>query len=63
MARSRLWARAHSPGHCSVSQAELFMDKLPITSSNFADLAKTGFYDGLTFHRVINVRSAGSPVP
>ena len=30
------------------------MDKLPITSSNFADLAKTGFYDGLTFHRVIN---------
>merc|ERR1719335_1786727 len=35
-------------------KAELFMDKLPITSSNFADLAKTGFYDGLTFHRVIN---------
>merc|ERR1712060_10047 len=33
--------------------AELFMDKLPITCSNFADLAKTGFYDGLTFHRVI----------
>ena len=29
------------------------MDQLPITSSNFADLAKTGFYDGLTFHRVI----------
>jgi len=27
---------------------------VPITSSNFADLAKTGFYDGLTFHRVIN---------
>jgi cyclophilin family peptidyl-prolyl cis-trans isomerase len=35
-------------------KAELFMDKLPITSSNFADLAKTGFYDGLSFHRVIN---------
>ena len=35
-------------------KAELFMDKLPITASNFADLAKTGFYDGLTFHRVIN---------
>jgi len=33
--------------------AELFMDKMPITASNFADLAKTGFYDGLTFHRVI----------
>jgi len=35
-------------------KAELFMDKLPITSSNFADLAKTGFYYGLSFHRVIN---------
>jgi cyclophilin family peptidyl-prolyl cis-trans isomerase len=35
-------------------KAELFVDKLPITASNFADLAKTGFYDGLTFHRVIN---------
>jgi len=34
-------------------KAELYMDKLPITSSNFADLAKTGFYDGLTFHRII----------
>jgi cyclophilin family peptidyl-prolyl cis-trans isomerase len=33
--------------------AELYMDKLPITCSNFADLAKTGHYDGLTFHRVI----------
>merc|ERR1712113_1022907 len=33
---------------------ELFMDKMPITSANFVDLAKTGFYDGLTFHRVIN---------
>jgi cyclophilin family peptidyl-prolyl cis-trans isomerase len=34
-------------------KAELFVEKLPITASNFADLAKTGFYDGLTFHRVI----------
>merc|ERR1719213_31144 len=33
--------------------AELFSDKLPITCSNFSDLAKTGFYDGLSFHRVI----------
>merc|ERR1712078_41604 len=33
--------------------AELYMDKLPITASNFADLATSGFYDGLTFHRVI----------
>jgi cyclophilin family peptidyl-prolyl cis-trans isomerase len=35
-------------------KAELFMDKLPITCSNFADLSKTGFFDGLHFHRVIN---------
>jgi len=35
-------------------KAELFVDKLPITASNFADLAQTGFYDGLTFHRIIN---------
>merc|ERR550514_1042395 len=34
-------------------KAELYSDKLPITAGNFADLAKTGFYDGLTFHRVI----------
>ena len=33
--------------------AELYMDKLPVTCSNFADLAKTGYYDGMTFHRVI----------
>ena len=30
------------------------MDKLPITGSNFVDLCKTGFYDGVHFHRVID---------
>ena len=35
-------------------EAELFMDKMPITASNFADLANSGFYDGLHFHRVID---------
>ena len=25
----------------------------PITVQNFVDLAKSGFYDGLTFHRII----------
>jgi len=34
--------------------AEIFLDKMPITSKNFLDLAKSGFYDGLHFHRVIN---------
>jgi cyclophilin family peptidyl-prolyl cis-trans isomerase len=34
-------------------KAELFLDKTPVTASNFIDLARTGFYDGLHFHRVI----------
>lgn len=32
---------------------ELFVDKMPITAGNFIELAKSGFYDGLHFHRVI----------
>jgi peptidyl-prolyl cis-trans isomerase B (cyclophilin B) len=32
---------------------ELFADKTPNTCKNFEDLAEKGFYDGLTFHRVI----------
>tara|TARA_B100000315_G_C14527821_1_gene564690 strand:- start:594 stop:1127 length:534 start_codon:yes stop_codon:yes gene_type:complete len=31
---------------------ELFEDKAPITTKNFIELAKSEFYDGLTFHRV-----------
>lgn len=31
---------------------ELFEDKTPITTKNFIDLADSGFYNGLTFHRV-----------
>jgi cyclophilin family peptidyl-prolyl cis-trans isomerase len=33
--------------------AEIFQDKMPVTAGNFVKLAKTGFYDGLHFHRVI----------
>ena len=33
---------------------ELFADKMPITAGHIAKLAKSGFYDGLHFHRVIN---------
>jgi cyclophilin family peptidyl-prolyl cis-trans isomerase len=29
------------------------MDQMPVTASNFVDLAQTGHYDGLHFHRVI----------
>jgi cyclophilin family peptidyl-prolyl cis-trans isomerase len=32
---------------------ELFVDKMPTTANNFLDLARSGFYDGLHFHRVI----------
>ena len=35
-------------------KVELFMDQMPITAGNFVNLAKSGFYDGLHFHRVIN---------
>ena len=33
--------------------AELYPDKAPNTVNNFISLANKGFYDGLTFHRVI----------
>jgi cyclophilin family peptidyl-prolyl cis-trans isomerase len=32
---------------------EIFQDKVPKTSKNFLDLVQKGFYNGLTFHRVI----------
>ena len=35
-------------------KVELFLDQMPITAGNFIKLAKSGFYDGLHFHRVIN---------
>ena len=34
-------------------EAELYTDKMPITCGNFIDLANSGFYDGIHFHRVI----------
>ena len=33
---------------------ELFIDKMPATAGHIAKLAKSGFYDGLHFHRVID---------
>lgn len=33
---------------------ELYADSAPITVSNFCDLVQRGFYDGLTFHRVVS---------
>lgn len=37
-----------------VIKVELNADEAPITVTNFVKLAKEGFYDGLTFHRIIN---------
>ncbi|MCB0724941.1 MAG: peptidylprolyl isomerase [Ignavibacteriae bacterium] len=33
---------------------KLFSEKAPITTSNFRDLVEKGFYNGITFHRVID---------
>ena len=35
-------------------KVELFVDKMPITANNWLELARSGFYDGLHFHRVID---------
>jgi len=56
--------RDYSPNYNRIMQAEIHTDKglmkvdfysddTPNTVKNFTDLAKKGFYDGLTFHRVI----------
>jgi cyclophilin family peptidyl-prolyl cis-trans isomerase len=34
--------------------AQLFPDKAPITVNNFVTLARSGFYNGATFHRVLS---------
>ena len=34
-------------------EVELYADKAPKTVNNFVFLARDGFYDGVTFHRVI----------
>ncbi|HLC61285.1 MAG TPA: peptidylprolyl isomerase [Candidatus Nanoarchaeia archaeon] len=33
-------------------KAELYAEKAPITTKNFIELANSGFYNGLKFHRV-----------
>ncbi|MGJ8638575.1 MAG: peptidylprolyl isomerase [Opitutaceae bacterium] len=34
--------------------AKLYATRVPVTVANFLNLAQSGYYDGLTFHRVIN---------
>ena len=36
-----------------VIKVELDGDKAPVTTQNFIDLAKSGYYNGSTFHRII----------
>jgi peptidyl-prolyl cis-trans isomerase B (cyclophilin B) len=36
-----------------VINVELFADRAPLTVNNFVFLARDGFYDGLSFHRVL----------
>ncbi|CUO74262.1 peptidylprolyl isomerase [Clostridium disporicum] len=44
-------------------EAELYPDKAPNTVNNFIELANSGFYDGLTFHRVVEgfMNQGGDP--
>ncbi len=37
----------------AIIDVELYPDKAPQTVANFEKLVKEGFYDGLTFHRII----------
>merc|ERR1711920_1084548 len=34
-------------------EAEIYLDRVPITASSFIDLCQSGFYEGIHFHRVI----------
>ena len=45
-------------------KAELDADQAPVTVTNFINLAQEGFYDGLTFHRIINgfMMQGGDPL-
>ena len=36
-----------------VVKFELYEDLAPVTAQNFIDIASTGFYNGLTFHRYV----------
>src|SRR4051812_21430395 len=42
----------------------LFADRAPVTVNNFVFLARDGFYDGTTFHRIISnfMAQGGDPL-
>jgi len=43
---------------------ELFREQTPITTANFLELAESGFYDGVRFHRIIEdfMAQVGDPL-
>lgn len=47
----------------SAMRVVLYADKAPNTVANFAALCRDGFYDGLTFHRVVKgfIAQSGAP--
>jgi cyclophilin family peptidyl-prolyl cis-trans isomerase len=53
--------RLHTPP--GVIEIHLNVVEAPLASQNFLDLARQGFYDGLTFHRVVPdfVAQGGDP--
>ena len=48
-------------GYDEKIHVELYGNEAPGTVKNFVELAEDGFYDGLTFHRIIEVRWARRP--
>ena len=38
-----------------IIKLDLYGGKTPVTVASFVNLAQKGYYDGLTFHRVINL--------
>jgi cyclophilin family peptidyl-prolyl cis-trans isomerase len=45
------WKFATTQGDFTI---EVYDEEMPITAGNFNDLCETGFYTGMTFHRVID---------
>ena len=45
---------AHINTNKGIIKLNLFYDEAPLTVSNFVNLSKKGYYNNLSFHRVIN---------
>jgi peptidyl-prolyl cis-trans isomerase B (cyclophilin B) len=60
--RPNRWAIIEVDGWGTI-KIELYENMTPITTKNFIDLAQSGFYDGISFHRCIDdfVAQTGDP--